>query len=154
MATYTVSVSDLIPASAAMCYGIVADYREGHPLIVPPKVFGPLVVEAGGVGAGTRVRFTMTILGITRELVADITEPEPGRKLVEVIEETGAITNFLFDPTRPGETRVTIETIFPLVAGLRGAVERWVTERTLPRIYREELQRLAEVCKRRGGATR
>lgn len=154
MATYTVSASDLIPASAATCYGIVADYREGHPLIVPPKVFGPLVVEAGGVGAGTRVRFTMTILGITRELVADITEPEPGRKLVEVIEETGAITNFLFDPTRPGETRVTIETIFPLVAGLRGAVERWVTERTLPRIYREELQRLAEVCKRRGGATR
>lgn len=149
MATYSVSVSDVIPAPAATCYGIVADYREGHPLIVPPKVFGPLIVEAGGVGAGTRVRFTMTILGIRRELLAVVSEPEPGRKLVEVIEETGAVTNFLFDPTSAGETRVTIETLFPLVAGVRGAFERWITMRTLPRIYREELHRLADVCARR-----
>lgn len=149
MSTYTVAVSDVIAAPAATCYGIVADYREGHPLIVPPKVFGPLNVEAGGVGAGTRVRFTMTILGMTRELRATVSEPEPGRKLVEVLDETGAVTSFIFDPMGDSQTRVTIETVFPLVRGVQGAMERWITKRVLPGIYREELQRLTDVCARR-----
>jgi hypothetical protein len=28
----------------------IADYRDGHPRILPPQGFGPLVVEEGGSG--------------------------------------------------------------------------------------------------------
>ena len=136
MSTYTIAESAVIAAPAPRCYAIVADYREGHPRIVPPRVFGPLVVEEGGVGAGTRVRFTMRIMGIERELVTTVTEPEPGRVLVEVIKETGAVTSFIFDPLGDATTRVTIQTVFPIVRGVQGAIERWITQRLLGGGYR------------------
>ena len=46
-----------IAACAARCYGVIADYRVGHPAIVPPRAFGPLVVEQVGFGQGFVVIF-------------------------------------------------------------------------------------------------
>ena len=59
MPSYIISHTARIAAPAARCYGVIADYHVGHPAIVPPRAFGPLVVEQGGVGAGTQIRFTM-----------------------------------------------------------------------------------------------
>src|SRR5712672_1477568 len=70
-----------VPPQAA--YRVIADYRAGHPRIIPPRAFRDLTVERGGVGAGTIIRFRMRIGGVEREYRATVTEPEPGRVLVE-----------------------------------------------------------------------
>jgi hypothetical protein len=41
-----------IAAAPAQVYAIIANYREGHPRILP-KEFSGLTVEQGGIGAGT-----------------------------------------------------------------------------------------------------
>jgi len=46
------------------------------------------VVEEGGIGAGTVIRFQMRILGRLRTFHAAITEPEPGGVLVETDLDT------------------------------------------------------------------
>lgn len=143
LTTYTVAVSAVIAAAPSACYMAIADYRNGHPHIVPRKWFGPIVVEEGGVGAGTRIRFTMTVLGKTVTLRADVTEPVPGRVLVESYPDTGVVTTFTVVETTPQQARVTIETRSPRIAGVRAAVERAITRRMLPRIFRAELAQLA-----------
>jgi hypothetical protein len=40
-------------------------------------------VERGGVGAGTVIRFRLRVFRRTRDFRAEITEPTPGRVLVE-----------------------------------------------------------------------
>jgi hypothetical protein len=122
LTTYTVAVSAVIAASATACYVAIADYRNGHPHIVPRKWFGPIIVEEGGVGAGTRIRFTMTVLGQTVTLRAEVTEPVPGRVLVESYPDTGVVTTFTVVETAPGQSRVTIETRTPRVGGVRAAI--------------------------------
>ena len=143
LTTYTVAVSAVISATSHACYMAIADYRSGHPHIVPRKWFGPIIVEEGGVGAGTRIRFTMTVLGQTVTLRADVTEPVPGRVLVESYPDTGVVTTFTVAETAPQQSRVTIETRTPRVGGVRAAIERAITRRMLPRIFRAELAQLA-----------
>ena len=63
MSVIRVTASKEIPAPAATVYGITADYHRGHPSILPPEYFQDLVVEAGGRGAGTPIRFTMIAFG-------------------------------------------------------------------------------------------
>jgi hypothetical protein len=143
LTTYTVAVSAVLSASATACYAAIADYRNGHPHIVPRKWFGPIIVEEGGVGAGTRIRFTMTVLGQTVTLRAEVTEPVPGRVLVESYPDTGVVTTFTVVETTPQQSRVTIETRTPRVGGVRAAIERAITRRMLPRIFSAELAQLA-----------
>jgi hypothetical protein len=47
---------------------VLADYDTSHPAILPKRVFSDLVVEQGGVGAGTVVRVTMAAMGTKQEL--------------------------------------------------------------------------------------
>ena len=81
-APFVVSKSAEIGAPADRLYGIIADYRNGHPRILPPA-FTELTVEAGGVGAGTRIRVGMRMLGRVMTFPAEVSEPDPGRVLVE-----------------------------------------------------------------------
>ncbi len=46
------SAERTIPAPAAAVYALLADYRDGHPRILPPA-FSDLTVLQGGIGAGT-----------------------------------------------------------------------------------------------------
>jgi hypothetical protein len=57
MPTHQVSASADVRAPAEKVYAILADYRHGHPQIVPRPPFGLLEVEQGGYGAGTVIRF-------------------------------------------------------------------------------------------------
>jgi hypothetical protein len=143
MAQATVAASATIHASAPRVYEIIADYRRHHPRIVPPQYFRKIVVEEGGVGAGTRTRIEMRVLGTTKELVHVIREPEPGRVLEEVDTKGLSTTTFTVDPADDGaSSRVLIETRFVVRDGLLGHVERLVMTSLLGRIFKKELVRL------------
>lgn len=141
----TANGSAIIHAPAARVYGIIADYRVHHPRIVPPEYFRKVEVEAGGVGAGTRIRVETRVLGRTQQFVHDIREPEPGRVLEEVDASGFSVTRFTVEPAEQGSSsRVTIATTFRIRSGPLGAIERAVTATMLRRIYKKELARLEQ----------
>ena len=45
--------SRIIDSSSESIYNVIADYRVGHPAILPKPWFDGLTVEKGGFGAGT-----------------------------------------------------------------------------------------------------
>jgi uncharacterized protein YndB with AHSA1/START domain len=152
MAQHTISASALIPAPPHQVYTIIADYREGHPHILPKPHFVSLTVEQGGVGAGTVIRFQMRLLGQTRTFRAAITEPEPGKVLVETDIQTGAMTSFAVEPRDDAQhTAVTITTTTTVREGLLGLLEAWLATRLLRPIYVQELAQLADVAVQRSG---
>ena len=72
---HIVSVSAIIPARRERVYSLLANYRDGHPRILP-KQFSGLVVEEGGIGGGTVIRFQMTVLGRKRNFHAAVLYPK------------------------------------------------------------------------------
>ena len=135
-----VSASRAIAAPPAVVYGIIADYHLGHPSILPPKWFGPLTVVEGGVGAGTRIRFSMKGLGPERPMEGIVAEPEPGRVLTETYPATGGVTTFVVEPDGAG-SRVTFRTTWQ-ARGLAGFLERLAAPGFLRRVYKDELDQL------------
>ena len=132
-----------IQTPAEILYNIIADYRRMHWLILPKRYFLSLEVEQGGFGAGTIVNFAMRILGQTRSFHSLITEPEPGRLLVETDIKSGIATSFHIVPIeKEGQTRVTISTE---LKG-RNFLEAWIAKMILQKIYRLELELLAQVA--------
>jgi hypothetical protein len=96
------SVSARIEAPAARVYSIIADYTQHHPRILPHKYFKSLEVEEGGVGAGTRIHVTMRVLGTTISFRHVVSEPEPGRILIESDEDGSTATSLTVDPLDSG----------------------------------------------------
>ena len=134
--------SAVIAAPPPIVYGLIADYRQGHLSILPPRYFQNLQVEEGGVGAGTRISFQMRSFGRVRRFHAQVTEPEPGRQLRETYPDTGMTTTFTVDPEDAGQSsRVTIATRYTK-AGLAGWLERWLAPRFLRAVYGAELREL------------
>jgi hypothetical protein len=145
---YRVSASGRVDAPAAQVYAIIADYRRHHPHIVPPQYFTRLDVLAGGVGAGTRTRVEMRVLGKRRVFEQVITEPEPGRVLMETNADGSALTTFTVEASNESSSHVTIATEVPLQPGIPGVLERLAVSLLLPRIYKRELAQLAEYAGR------
>ncbi len=136
MGTFNISASAAIPAPSQHVYGIIADYRNGHPHIIPPKYFRNLVVEEGGSGAGTKIRFEMILFGKAQAAQSVITEPEPGRILVESTTDGLAVTSFIVDPLDGGKAaRVTISSEMKSLGFVANALIKFLFKR----IYREEL---------------
>lgn len=144
---FGVSVSGLVDATPARVYAIIADYRQHHPNIVPPEYFTQLEVLEGGVGSGTRTRVGMKVLGKRRVFEQVITEPEPGRVLMEANADGSAVSTFTVEASGHG-SHVTIATDVPLQPGIQGILERLAVSLLLPRIYKKELARLAEYAAR------
>jgi len=96
----------------------------------------------------TIIRFQMNLLGKKQNFRAAITEPEPGRVLVETdLDTNGAVTTFTVDPgTAPADSRVTISTQLPVMSGFLGRIERTVAALLLRRTYVKELENLARVA--------
>jgi hypothetical protein len=137
-------VSRVIEASPEAIYAVLADYNECHPAILPKHVFSNLVVEQGGVGAGTVVRVTMAAPGSKQELHVTVSEPEPGRVLVE--SGSGLTTTFTVDPADAGaRSHVTIAADATPSPGVKGWIERIVT----PALLRDELHLLAEYVEKK-----
>ena len=133
-----------ISAAPERVYAIIADYRTGHPRIVP-DAFSDMTVERGGVGEGTIIRFRMRVFGRTQAFRAAVSEPEPGRILVETdLDSNGAITTFTVNAgPAAGTSEVTITTELPVRSGPLGAIERFFTTRFLRPLYIKELALLA-----------
>ena len=138
-----VTATARIDASASIVYDLIADYRHGHPSILPPQYFRNLVVEEGGRGAGTRIRFDMIAFGRVRTSHASVTEPEPGRVLVETDRDGRVVTTFTVEPEGASSARVTFETIYR-ARGLMGLLERVMVPGYLEKVYAAELAQLAE----------
>ena len=142
MKPQTPTATRVIKVPAEIIYSVIADYRRMHWLILPKQYFLSLEVEEGGYGAGTIVNFAMRVLGQTQSFHSLITEPEPGRLLVETDINSGIPTSFHVVPLEhEGQTQVTIST------ELKGQnfVEGWIAKMMLQKIYRLELELLAKV---------
>jgi hypothetical protein len=147
MTQQRIAASALIQAPAQHVYAIIADYRSGHPRILPKPYFVSIAVEQGGVGAGTVVTFQMKVMGSLRTFHSVITEPEPGRVLMETDAKAGAATTFTVDPRDNGrQAFVTIATDVQVRDGLFGTMQGWMTTRLLRPIYVKELEQLAAVA--------
>jgi hypothetical protein len=145
-----VSATADIPAPASTVYRVIADYREHHPRIVPPEHFRNMRVLEGGFGAGTRTMFDAHVLGTTHHIHHVVSEPEPGRVLVERDVDGPNSTTFTIEPTGTQSARLTIESNMNTRGGLAGVLERWMTAAVLRRIYQKELARIAAYAPRVG----
>lgn len=144
---HIISASAIIPARRDRVYSLLANYKDGHPRILP-RQFTNLTVEQGGVGAGTVIRFQMSVFGRKQTFRAAITEPDPGRMLVETdLDANGAVTTFTVSPSSaPADSNVTISTELPVRTGFPGKIERVLSTLFLRPIYVKELQNLARVA--------
>jgi hypothetical protein len=144
---HIITASAVIPARRERVYSLIANYKDGHPRILP-KQFTSLTVEEGGIGTGTVIRCQMRVLGKKQAFRAAITEPEPGRVLVETNLAAGSwITTFTVNPgTAPADSHVTISTELPVRSGFLGCIERTFSTLLLRPMYVKELENLARVA--------
>ncbi|HLG63624.1 MAG TPA: SRPBCC family protein [Ktedonosporobacter sp.] len=143
---------DILDARPEDVYATIADYHEGHPSILPRKNLYDLRVEQGGYGAGTIIRFKARMLGVEQSFHHRVSEPEPGRVLVEQDIEPGqnVTTMFTVTPLENGEkSQVEICTTLNASPGLRGLAERLLVPLINPPIYRKELKLLETVARQR-----
>jgi len=138
------AVTTTIEASPERVYAVIRDYREHHPRILPAEYFRNLTVTEGGIGAGTHGSVEMRILGVSRTIEFLVSEPVPGRVLVEASPDNSTVTTFTVEPARGGAaTRLTFSTEYTTRTGISGAIERMTTQVMLRRIYRKEMRQLA-----------
>lgn len=141
--------SGVVNAPPSVVYATLADYRIGHPKVLPKPYFSDIVVEAGGQGAGTEFRVTVTVLGTETKYHMRVAEPQPGRVLSETDLATGLTTTFTVDPIDDGQcSRVTIATDWISRGGLAGYAERLLTPFFMRRIYARQLRQMDEVIAR------
>lgn len=134
-----------IEAPPERVYAVLADYRVGHPAIVPPQFFTRVEVERGGQGEGTLLRVGVRQLGRERLYRMAVTEPMPGRVLVEADEAAGVVTSFTVTPLDNGRRcRVRIATQWAAKRGLTGLLERAFNPSGARLVYRKQLHLLAE----------
>src|ERR1700733_4759686 len=139
MATRLVFAERTVGASASDVYAYIADMR-GHPRFLPPA-FSDFQVEAGGVGAGTTTRFTVTAGGRSRKYRMVVPEPEPGRIMVESDSASSMVTTTTVTPL-DGTSLVRFTTTWEGAGGIGGIFERIFAPRVMRGIYVDELERL------------
>ena len=150
MKTYVAEETAVINAPPAIVYGIISDYHDGHQAILPRKYFDEMIVTQGGTGTGTEITVRMTVMGVSAEYQMVVSEPNPGRVLVEADIDADVVTTFTVEPAQNGtHSRVTISTQMPIKPGLQGWIEKHMNPPIMRRIYREELSNLASVAQAR-----
>jgi carbon monoxide dehydrogenase subunit G len=140
MSTVTATATRSVDAPADVVFRCLSDFRDHHPRFLPPA-FSDFVVEEGGTGAGTIVRFTATAGGRSRPYRMRVEVPEPGRVLVERDTGSSLVTTFTLAP-EGDRTRVRIDTTWNGAGGIGGVFERMFAPAAMKRIYDDELARL------------
>lgn len=136
-------VSHVVEAAPEKVYGIISDYVHHHPRILPKQYFESLTVEKGGRGAGTVIRVQMKFMGAKSTLRLEVSEPEPGRVLLEADPVGGVATTFTVEPLGGGDkSRVTIATEWDHKPGFKAWVDRKINPRVARTIYEKELRLL------------
>ncbi len=133
------SAERLVDAPADVVYRCLADYTHHHrPGGFLPPTFSNQEILNGGVGDGTVIRLSVNLGGRTSTLTARISEPEPGRTLVEDGEHVQ--TTFTVQP-EADKSRVRFDTVLQ-AGGLEGLMNKFFAARLLRPVYADELQRL------------
>jgi hypothetical protein len=140
----TIAARADIEAAADVVYGVLADYHEGHRQIVSPRFFQDWQVKQGGYGAGTILEYNAIVFGRKQAHRAVVSEPEPGRVLVETEEQLQ--TTFTVDRLDGNRSHVTITTVFHTSKGLQGVVEQLLMPGMLRPMYKEEIRELEQVA--------
>lgn len=134
-----VQVSAVVEAAPETVYGIVRDYRNHHPQILPKAYFTSLEVEQGGVGEGTIFVVKMEVYGQKVTYRMGVTEPEPFT-LIEADLHGSTRTTFRVERgAHAQQSVVTIATTWQSKSGIAGWIERLTTPSIMRKIYREEL---------------
>ena len=155
MGQIKVIATEVLDARPEDVYATIVDYKQEHPRILPKENLYDLQVEEGGYGAGTIIRFKSRILGVEQSFYQRVSEPEPGRVIVEQDIDTkqNLATTFTVIPVEEGKkSQVEISTTMNASPGFRGFAERVVLSIFNPRIYRKELKLLEAVAQKRGTA--
>ena len=141
----SVSFSAQVPAPPARVYAVLSDYHVHHPAIVPKDAFRRVDVIKGGKGAGTRFELEMVMMGRTTVAQFDVTEPEPGRVMVETMLDQSLATTFTMDPIDGGRaTQLTFATDYTLPGGIFLPLLRWMAGSAIRRIYQREMANIAQ----------
>jgi hypothetical protein len=149
MSTKIFSVSKIINSPTGIVYSIIADYNDAHPKILPNPPFVSLEVVKGGVGAGTEMIVGMEMFRKVQTFRAVVTEPEPGRTLVETTD-TGYKTTFSVEPENDGKkSLVTFTTELVGNPGILKRLEFCLTSKLLRPVYKKELENLADASAKR-----
>ncbi len=139
-----VEASSVICAPCEQVYAVLADYDKGHHDILPRPYFVEMTVEEGGQGAGTVILIHMKVMGTATTYRMVVSEPEPGRVLVEADENAGVVTTFTVDPLKSKtQSRLTIATDLRASPGIKGLFERFFTPVITRGIYKKELRNIA-----------
>jgi uncharacterized protein YndB with AHSA1/START domain len=139
MARVQASAERVIDAAAEKVYGYLADMHR-HAQFLPPQ-FSDFQVVEGGVGAGSVTTFAVTAGGRTRNYRMRVTEPVPGRTLVESDANSSLVTTFNVEP-QGGKSLVRISTSWDGAGGIGGFFEKTFAPKAMRRIYLDELDRL------------
>jgi hypothetical protein len=143
------SAERLLDAPADVVYRCLADYVHHHrPGGFLPPAFSNQEVLGGGVGEGTVIRLSVTLAGRTNTMTAHISEPEPGRVLVE--RSQNVQTTFTVQP-EGRQSRVRFDTVLE-ASGLEGLLNRLMAARLLRPVYADELQRLERYAQSQAAA--
>lgn len=156
MGQIKVKAAAILNARPADVYAILADYQHGHPSILPRENLYDLRVEQGGYGAGTIIRFKIKVLGVEQSAYQRVSEPEPGRVLVEqdIDSARNTTTTFTVTPVENEQkSHVEISTEMNTRPGFAGVIERITISIVNPRIYRKELQLLEAFAQKRSTPT-
>ena len=77
-----------------------------------------------------------------------VSEPEPGRVLVETDLDSGLVTKFIVESRGENQSEVTFDTTMRRSRGIQGWIEWLIVPGYLRRVYRVELQQLDEYVSR------
>ncbi len=147
-----VKAAAVLDARPEDVYATIADYRNGHPQILPNESLYDLQVEQGGYGADTVIHFKAKVLGVERAMYQRVSEPEPGRVLVEqdIDSPQNIVTTFTVTPVEQAQkSHVEIATTMNASPGLTGLIESIVVPLVNPPVYRKELKQLEAVAQKR-----
>ena len=145
MKTVRVESTRLINAPVQTIYEILADFEDAHVAILPRQYFRAIKLLSGGQGAGTVYQLQMVVSGQTYDYEMHVSEPVPGRELLEVSSDGAVRTVMRVEPAGAnGDSQVTIISDFTSEPGFMGWLQRLFQPAIVRRIYREELDNLAQ----------
>lgn len=147
MAQVRVDAERFLGAEPEHVYTYLSDYQQHRPRYLPPAFSEPRV-EAGGAGAGSVVSYAITAGGRTRAYRVEVSEPQPGRVLVERDTRSSLVTTYTVQPEGEG-SQVRIQTTWEGASGIGGFFERLFAPRALRRLYADLLSRLDQYARQR-----
>jgi hypothetical protein len=141
MSEVVATAERVVRAPVEQVRAALADYAGTRPRILPEQ-FSEYRVEAGGQGAGTRVRwrFAATSKRVRDQLI-EVTEPRDD-SLLESDVNSSMVTTWTVSSVDAGVSTVRVRTTWNGAGGIGGFFERTFAPKGLRRVYDSMLERL------------